>query len=161
VLPAFENEKRSLQLLADVRNGVVHAGLLSDEADEAALVPFVKACDLLLGGMQDADRSHFWGDFESVVDTHLSDSAKEAERLVADALASGRMTFNGRYGSLDESVREGILAGIERSYDVTKYEEALTPCPVCGREALTAGSYDVDWEADVDIADGEAYVAGA
>jgi hypothetical protein len=161
VMPVFEHEKRHLQLLADVRNGVVHAGLLDAGEDEAALVPFVRACDLLLSGLPDAQRAQFWGDFESVVDAHLSESAKQAERLVADALASARMTFDQRYRSLDESVREGVLSGIERSYDVTKYEEALTACPACDREALTAGGYDVDWEPDVDIADGEAYIAGA
>jgi hypothetical protein len=161
VMPAFELEKRSLQLLADVRNGVVHAGLLDAEADKVSLVPFVKACDLLLGGLPDTDRAQFWGDFESVVDAHLSDSAKEAERQVADVLASARVTFDERYGSLDESVREGVLSGIEHSYSVTKYEESLTLCPSCRREAFSAGSYDVDWEADVDVAGGEAYIAGA
>jgi flagellar hook-basal body complex protein FliE len=162
VMPAFDRDKRSLQLLADVRNGVVHAGWLDAEGDEGTLVPFAKACDLLIAALPNAERAEYWGGFESVIDAQLSESAKEAERLAVDALASARITFQERYGSLEDSVVEGILSTIERSYVVTKYEEALTPCPACEREALTAGSYDVDWEADYDVegSRGEAFIVG-
>jgi hypothetical protein len=159
VLPAIENLKASLQLLADVRNGVVHAGTLESGADEAALVPFLKACDHLLPGVDGADREIFWGDLASMVDARLSDSLKAAEVVVADALASARLTFERRYASLDDATRDGVLSGIESSYSVTKYEEDLVDCPACGRRALTQGSYEVEWEADYDVEGGEGFVS--
>jgi len=153
--------KASLQLLADVRNGVVHAGRLDPGADEAALVPFIRACDHLLSNVPGGDRERMWGEFLPIVDARLSDSAKAAELLVADALASARLSFQARYSSLDEAVRDGVVSGIENSYDVTKYEQSAVDCPACTRTALTTGSYEVDWEADWDVEGGEAYVAGA
>lgn len=48
VMPAIENLKGSLQLLADVRNGVVHAGQLDEGSVDAVLVPFLRGCDHLL-----------------------------------------------------------------------------------------------------------------
>jgi hypothetical protein len=160
VVPAIENLRPSLQLLADVRNGVVHAGSLEPGADEAALVPFIKACDHLLPGVRGASRELLWGDLTSIVDARLSDSLETAELLVADALASARLAFERRYASLDDAARNGVLSGIESSYDVTKYEEDLVDCPACDRRALTQGSYEVEWEADYDVEGGEGFVSG-
>lgn len=160
VEPAFKHHEPSLQLLADVRNGVVHAGFLEPGADEAGFVPFLRACDVLLNTIPGGDRSQMWGELVSTVDARLSESAREVELLVTDAIASARLAFEQRYGSMDPAVREGVLSGIESSYGVTKYEQFLVECPACGRQALTSGSHDVDWEADWDFADGEAYIAG-
>ncbi len=160
ILPAIENLQPSLKLLADVRNGVVHAGRLEPGAEDAALVPFIKACDHLLLSVPGGDRARIWGELVSIVDARLSDSAKAAELVVADALASARLAFDTRYASLDDAVRDGVLSSIENSYDVTKYEEDVVDCPACGRRSLTHGSYEVDWEADWDVEGGEGYVAG-
>jgi hypothetical protein len=162
VLPAIENMKPSLLLLVDVRNGVAHAGVLESGADEDALVPFIRACDHLLSSVPNADRDEMWGDFVSIVDARLSDSAKAAELIVADALTTARLAFDARYASLEAAVREGVLSSITNSYDVTKYEQALVACPACGREAITHGGYEVEWEADWDVegSHGDAYVAG-
>jgi hypothetical protein len=160
VLPAIDNLRQSLQLLADVRNGVVHAGQLERGADKAVLVPFLRACDHLITGMAEGDRERLWGELLSMVDARLSDSSKAAELAATDALTAARLAFDRRYGSLDNAVRDAVLSGVESAYDVTKYEEDLVDCPACSRRAITHGSYDVEWEADWDVADGEAYVAG-
>jgi hypothetical protein len=160
ILPTIDNMKASLQLLADVRNGVAHAGKLDPEADDATLVPFIRACDHLLSNLPGGDRVSMWGEFISIVDARLSDSTKAAELLVADALAAARLAFDARFGSLDDAVRDGVLSGIENSYDLAKYEESIVDCPACARSALTRGSYEVDWEADWDVEGGEGYVSG-
>jgi hypothetical protein len=160
ILPTIDNMKASLQLLADVRNGVAHAGKLDPEADDATLVPFIRACDHLLSNLPGGDRASMWGEFISLVDARLSDSTKAAELLVADALAAARLAFDARFGSLDDAVRDGVLSGIENSYDLAKYEESIVDCPACARSALTRGSYEVDWEADWDVEGGEGYVSG-
>lgn len=162
ILPTIENMKPSLLLLAEVRNGVVHAGRLDPGADDAALVPFIKACDHLLANVPGGDRERMWGEFISTVDARLSDSAKAAELLVADALASARLAYEARFASLEHAVRDGVLSGIENSYEVIKYEQTTVECPACTRTALTHGSYEVEWEPDWDVegSKGEAYVAG-
>jgi flagellar hook-basal body complex protein FliE len=161
VVPAIQNLKGSLQLLTDVRNGVVHAGQVDQGSVDAVLVPFLRACDHLLAEMPAGDRQSMWGDLEEMVDARLSESLKAAELEVADDLASARLAFESRYGSMESSVRDAVLAGIEDSYNPEKYEEDLVECPACERQAMTRGSYDVEWEADWDYADGESYIAGA
>jgi hypothetical protein len=156
----MENLKSSLQLLADVRNGVVHAAQLDEDSVDAVLVPFLRGCDHLLSGMEKGSREELWGDFLEMVDARLSESLQQAEVTVAEALAAARLQFEGRYGGLDADVRSAVLGGIEESYNPTKYEQALVDCPACTGRAITHGSYDVTWEPDWDYADGESYVAG-
>jgi hypothetical protein len=80
---------------------------------------------------------------------------------VAEYLAAARLLFEDRYGRLDAEVRSAVLAGIEDSYNPTKYDDDLVDCPACTGRAITHGSYDVTWEPDWDYADGESYIAGA
>jgi hypothetical protein len=161
--PALSNHESSLLLLADVRNGVVHAGTLEASTAEGVFVPFLRACELLLAGVPGADREGLWGDFESSVNARLSESAKEAEVVAVEAVAAARLSFERRYGSMDEPAEKAALTAIEGSYDVKKYEESLTDCPACGRQALTRGSYEVEWEADFDQegSRGEPFIVGA
>jgi hypothetical protein len=163
VEPTFDGHRPALQLLADVRNGVAHAGLVEPGAEEAVLAPFLRACDFLIENVPNADRATFWGDFLGPVDARLSESAKETEVIVADAIAAARSSFERQYGPMANSARVAALAAVENSYDVTKYEQSLTDCPACGRQALTSGNYDVDWEADWDQegSRGEPFIVGA
>lgn len=161
--PAFRNHEASLLLLADIRNGVVHAGTLDKYSEEGVFVPFLRACELLVPGVTGATREELWGDFRESVDARLSESAKQAEVHAVEAVAAARLAFARRYEDMEPSAKAAALAAIEGSYDVMKYEQSLTECPACARQALTHGSYDVDWEADWDVegSHGEAYIAGA
>ena len=158
----FKNHEDSWRLLADIRNGVVHAGSVEKGAEESVFVPFLRVCDLLIERTPGADRDRMWGDLISTVDARLSESAKAIELLVADSLDAARLVYEQRYKSMEDDARKGALAAIDGSYDVTKYEEALTDCPACGRQAFTAGGYDLDWEAEWDVegSRGEAYIIG-
>lgn len=160
ILPELENLRESLQVLAAVRNGVVHAGQLSASTDDALLVPFLRASDIVLAATEGGDRDQLWGELLEVVDTHLSDFAAAAERIATEAVVAARFVFEQRYGTMDEQARKAAFSAIENSYDLTKYEEDVTECPACSRMALTSGSYRVEWEPDFDYADGESYVAG-
>jgi hypothetical protein len=162
VEPAFDSHRPALLLLAEVRNGVAHAGISDPDVNETVLTPFLRACDFLIENTPEAERGGFWGEFLPTVDARLSKSMKETEVLVADAIAAARSSFERQYGSMAESAKAAALAAIEGSYDVTKYEQALTDCPACGRQALTSGDYNVDWEADWDQegSRGEQFIAG-
>jgi len=161
--PAFRNHEASLLLLADIRNGVVHAGTLDTDSEEGLFVPFLRACELLIPGVPGATRKELWGDFEESVDARLSESAKQAEVAAVEAVAAARLAFDRHYEQMEVSAKMAALAAIEGSYDVTKYEQSLTDCPACGRQALTEGSYEVEWEADWDQegSRGEPFIVGA
>ncbi len=160
--PAFRNHESSLLLLADIRNGVVHAGTLDNDSEEGVYVPFLRACELLIPGVSGATREELWGDFRETVDAHLSESAKQAEVHAVEAVAAARLAFDRHYEGMEGSAKAAALAAIEGSYDVEKYEQSLTDCPACARQALTHGSYDVDWEAEGDVegSRGDAYIIG-
>ena len=163
VEPTFAAQRPELRLLADVRNGVAHAGLIEPAAGEAVLAPFLRACDFLIVKVPDADRATFWGDHLGPVDARLSESAEEIQVFIADAIAAARSSFERQYGPMVDAARVVALAAVENSYDVTKYEQSLTDCPACGRQALTSGNYDVDWEAEWDQegSRGEPFIVGA
>ncbi len=162
MIPAIENLKRSLLLLILVRNGVVHAGHMERDKEASVLVPFLRACDHLLADSRMGDRASFWGDALDVVDARLARSAGDAARIrCADAITVARALFEDRYASMDPAVRKAVIASIEASYLPEKYEQTLIACPACGSVALVYGSYEVDWEADWDYADGKPLLVGA
>lgn len=160
----FKSHESHWRLLADVRNGVVHAGSLEQGAEEDLFVPFLKACNRLIERTTGADRAEVWGDLITMVDARLSKSTKEVELHVADAIATALLQFEQRYGSMDPDARTGALAAIVGSFNlISKYEEALADCPACGQLAWTEGGFDVEWEAEWDVegSHGDAYVVGA
>ena len=134
-----------------MRNGVVHAGLVDSTAHESVLDPFLRACDHLLAAMPEPGRGVFWGELEDLVDVRLSESARAAELLVAEAITAARLVFNERFSPLDGATRKAVLAWIRESYAPTKYEQTLITCPACSQDALVSGSYDVDWEPEWEI----------
>jgi hypothetical protein len=161
VVPPIENLRSELKYLADVRNGVVHAGHLNSEAQDRVLLPFITACDLLLGDME-ASRDDFWGEYVDVVDTHRAESIKAAEVEAAEAITLARMAFAERFAELDEPTRKAILTSIVEGYAPEKYEQDLYDCPACGTPALVHGSHDVDWEPEWELdEEGQPWSPGA
>ena len=152
VVPSVENLRSELKYLADVRNGIVHAGHLSSDAQDRVLHPFITACDLLLDDME-ASRQDFWGEYVELIDTHRAQSVKAAEVDVAEAITLARMAFAERFAELDEPTRKAILTSIVEGYAPEKYEQNLYDCPACGTIALVHGSHDFDWEPDWEVGD--------
>jgi hypothetical protein len=143
LVPALKNLSKEVGLLADVRNGVVHAGRVESSAAETVLAPFLKACDELLVPMGIA-RGHFWADLTEVVE------------------ASARLEFEKRYAAMEPEVRGAVLKVILEGYRFEGHEQDLVNCPSCGEPALATGTVDVSWEADFDRDDfGETYIVGA
>jgi hypothetical protein len=159
LVPQVDNLRSSLQLLIWVRNGVVHAGQVEDDAD--VLVPFLRACDHLLADMSDADRESFWGDALEMVDARLSESSDAAKVSAAEALAAARRRFAERYSEIEPALRAAMIATVEDTYVPKRYEQTLRTCPACEQQALVYGSYEVDWEPDWEYSDGEVWAAGA
>jgi hypothetical protein len=160
LIPSIDILKKELNLLVDVRNGVVHLGHVDKQAAKQTLTPFLKASDHLLSYIR-ADKPAHWGDLQDLVTARLSDSIKESEVRAMEAVTSAKVEFGRRFGGIaDTTLRDGLLKSIESTYSPAKYEEQLVDCPSCGRLALVSGAYEVEWEPDYDYADGESFIAG-
>ena len=85
-----------------------------------------------------------------IVDTRLSDSAKEAEVRAAEAIAAARHVFEDRYSAMDEDMKKAVVSMIEERNRPAKYEQDVVECPARDRLALVSGSYDVDWDPEYD-----------
>ncbi len=159
MIPPIGNLKVDLNLLVDVRNGVIHLGLVDEQSVKRVLLPFLKAIDHLLHQLQ-RDRLEFWRDMHDLATTRLSDSSKESEVRAVEVIASAKLEFDRRFGGMPGVLRDNILRTIENAYSPAKYEEQLVDCPACSRLALVSGTYKVDWEADWDYSEGEAWPVG-
>jgi hypothetical protein len=160
VVPELSNLNRQLKLLVDIRNGIVHLGLLEESETVEVLIAYLKASEYLLRAMGKLD-SDFWGEMRGLVRTRLSESAEKSVILVAERIATAQLEFDRRYETQDPQTRERLLTTIEAGYRPRKFDEQLVKCPVCSRMALVSGHHDVAWEADWDYSDGQSRIIGA
>jgi hypothetical protein len=160
LVPSLSPLERDLDLLRQVRNGVVHLGQLDPGEVRSTLVPFLKACQLILTEME-IDTKSFWGPLTPEVEDRLAQSREEAETLAAAAVRAAKGTFRGRFQSMDDSWRKQVLTMIVESYELNNIERQLRDCPACSTKALLEGTIDVDYEVDFDYSDGQAWIAGA
>jgi hypothetical protein len=159
---ALGNLLDELDVVIDVKNGVAHVGQdVQRGVAERALVPFLKACDALLGPLGLA-RGHFWKDLTELVETRISEAAQAADIRATEALAAARLRFKSRYAEIEDEMRNAMLKLVEEGYQVEEYEQDLIDCPACGRRAQVVGSTEVvDWKPDYDRDDfGDTYIVG-
>jgi hypothetical protein len=160
IVPPIANLGPDLARLVDARNGTVHLGLVDQDAAGGSLVPFLKVMQELLRE-SGWDSSQFWGDYEEVVTTRLSESSKDAAIKAMESIAAARVHFRESYDHLPQEVRETVVRAVEASYTPFGYEEQLVDCPACYKLALTSGNTEVQWEADWEADEfGQPYVSG-
>lgn len=161
ILPAVGNLASDLVLLVEARNGVVHLAFTSSESVDRSLVAFLRACRQVLGEAG-WDEEEFWGEFQEMFTTRLSESSEAAAVRASEAITSARLRFQETYGHLDDEAQSIIARTIEASYALKGYEEQLVECPACGNQAFVSGRTDVDWEVDWETDEfGEPYASGA
>lgn len=150
VLPKLKDYERELQLLADIRNGLVHLGEHDIEISKQVFRPYLKYTKILLETMNKIFDDYF-GEFNKLVDANIQDSTKEIDLEVQEAIAKARTNYKRRFDALDEEVKNKIIKTITASYVLDKYDATLIECPACENEAILSGSHGVtDWEADFD-----------
>lgn len=159
IMPSLAVLEKDLTLLIDVRNGVVHLGGQAEQASRDTLIPFLKACEALLSDIGEPSE-RVWGPYADMVKTRISDSAKEAEIRVADAMAAAKVLYESRFSDVEKSVRPAVIKAIEAGYTPQTYDEQLVDCPACSSAAFVSGSTDVQWEPDYEFDGIEAYVSG-
>jgi hypothetical protein len=63
---------------------------------------------------------------------------------------------------MEPDMRRAVLSAIEGGYQLENWEQDLVDCPACGNPALASGTYEVNWDVDVDHDDfGQPFLVGA
>jgi hypothetical protein len=136
-------DRKDLEDLADMRNGVVHAGD-DAETEERILAAFARHADALLEDLG-RDRKDFWGGQLAVVDTLLKEVGGKIAQRVAVRIAAAEASLDQRQATDGDAVID-MLRAIGKSLPLTASQHFRT-CPVCGSYGIATGEHTVRWEA--------------
>lgn len=135
-------DKADLDLLVDMRNGVVHAAE-DTEVEERMLAAFTQQADALLDELN-RDRADFWGGQLPVVDELLKDASDKVTHRVDVRLAGAAAMLRSRYATEGEAVILALqsLSKLAPLADNQRHHN----CPVCNSFGAATGTHDVNWE---------------
>jgi hypothetical protein len=132
--------KDDLQILTDMRNGVVHAAE-DAEVEERILTAFVQQADSLLEDLG-RERRDFWGGQLAVVDALLADASNKVKHRVRVRLAAAEALIDRRYEAEGEAVIAALRA-LSRSAPLTA-DQRFRDCPVCGSDGMATGEHTAE-----------------
>jgi hypothetical protein len=135
-------DKDDLQLLTNLRNGIVHAAE-DNEVEERILAAFAQQVDDLLTDVGE-DRKDFWSGQLEVVDALLKDASDKVEHRVGFRLAAAAAELERRRVTDSEAVIS-LLRAASKSARLTAAQR-LHKCSVCDSFGVATGEYTVDWE---------------
>jgi hypothetical protein len=133
--------KDDLQILIDMRNGIVHAAE-ETEVEERILAAFAQQADALLTDLGQ-DRDDFWRGQLPVVDVLLKDASDKLAHRVRVRLAAAAAMFKSRTATEGEAVIS-MLRTVSNSVTLTDGQQ-LHICPVCHSFGIAAGGYSTVW----------------
>jgi len=136
--------KEDLQILVDLRNGIVHASE-DAEVEERILAAFAQQADALLTDLGRA-REDFWDGQLDVVDILLGDFGDKLVNRVEVRLASALAMLERRKSADGETVLS-MLRALSKSAPLSP-NQRLCLCPVCDSFAIATGEHSVEWIAD-------------
>lgn len=151
ILPELRDFEKQLNLLADVRNGLIHLGDSELEIINKVFLPYLKYIKKLLEEME-TPLDDFFEEYIELANTSIQKSAKEIDVRVQCFLAKSRSDYKNKFKNTEEKVKKNIIDTIVKSYLLEQYDEELIDCPACKNlSAIMSGSHEVvNWEADVD-----------
>jgi hypothetical protein len=127
-----------VNLLFDLRDGVVHAGF--DQAvEERLLVAFIKQADSCLLDLG-RERTAFWGNQLAVADALVVDATDKARQRVEIKLGAARARFVEKLGELSSEVQAAVRLVSPGATDVDEMEHE---CPACGSVGVATGVHRV------------------
>jgi hypothetical protein len=134
-------DKDDLQLLIDMRNGVVHAAA-DAEVEERMLAAFTQQADALLNEL-DRNREDFWGGQLPVVDELLKDASDKLTHRVDVRVAGAAAMLTSRYATEGQAVILALQAVSKLAplADNQRHHK----CPVCDSFGVAAGTHSVHW----------------
>lgn len=153
LLPGVLQLDSDLELLREIRNGVVHLGLAAEKA-EALLIPFLQAAQLLLDELDQSSWVYFGNKTEWVEDS-LARAREGKEKDVKEKVSLAKKAFASRFQAMETPWRDQVLQMTVASYEVDGLETHLYECPACGTQGLTAGHVSPDYEVDEEVKHGE------
>ena len=149
----------AVRRVLEIRNGVVHIGEHAP-IDEALLAGVAQYMDEVLQSQGwDADR--YWGSSAEAVAELVKGRAAALQAWYERRIEAARANFLRIVANMDKVAKSAFLAAITPASPAEPFEEWVVHCPACGNVGVVTGEPDPDWEADWDVADGEAYAAGA
>ncbi len=149
----------AVRRVLDIRNGVVHIGEHAP-TDEALLADVAQYVDGVLQS-QGWDSDAYWGSSAEAVAELVKGRAVALRLWYERRLDAARANLAAIVANMDEAAKSAFLAAVTPPSASAPFEEWPVTCPACGNVGLANGEPDPDWEADWDVADGEAYAAGA
>jgi hypothetical protein len=158
LIPAAQPMVGKIHKLIDVRNGVVHLGVLGPHEADDALANLARFVEQVLGAMDKTARD-FWGYHTRAVAQQVSEAATRVEKRVAAKRAVAKELYRQRYGAGADSPVLQALRQMVQTQRLVDHEEHLVECPACGEQAVAAGSYTIEEEPDVDTEAGYSWVS--
>ncbi|MFI6536755.1 hypothetical protein ACIBHY_30190 [Nonomuraea sp. NPDC050547] len=163
ILKLLPASKTPLERLIDVRDGVVHAGLLDDSKRKETLVAWLRMSDRLFEELEVPSQER-WGNHLAVVEALISEHLSEVERDVNGRIAAARLHLEAIFRDIPEELREpwraarrtSIRLALTPDPDHEREEDLLyETCPAC-TDPKASVLYDVEIDFDVDVEpDGE------
>jgi len=135
-------DKDDLQLLTNMRNGIVHAAE-DTEVEERILAAFAQQANALLTDLG-RDHGDFWRGQLAVVDALLKDASDKVAHRVEVRLAAATAMLERRRATDGEAVIN-LLRAASKSAPLTGAQR-LHACPVCDSFGIATGEHTVDWE---------------
>lgn len=151
---SYREPSPRVRLLLDTRNAVVHSGHCGKGDAEAIVGDTATYIEQILVSLS-LDSSSYWGTHSELVSQHAQRRLSALEASYSRRVQAARA----RYASLADAAVEALVASTPSAPRDT-FDSALVTCPACGHEAELTGFPQPDWEADIDVSDGEAWVCG-
>ncbi len=154
LVPSFPYTQQADQALFTARNGGAHLALTTDEVARESARIMVRLIEPLIR-MLELDRSKFWADMESVVDTLLDEKSSQISAALEMKIAAAKSRLEARLAGLDASERAIVLNALSTRAFYSNDEEPYE-CPACEQTGIVScelrdiGQPEFDYE-QVDI----------
>jgi hypothetical protein len=139
VAPAFiltlRNLDQDLRTLVDVRNGVIHAGSLDDSKIQGALVPYLKASELLLRDVGETP-DDYWAGEAGIVSSRLAKAVEDAKQRVSPKMRAAKDAYLHRTREHEGEALEAFLAPCDVAEHV-EHRVHQPRCPSCSASLST------------------------
>lgn len=149
-----------VQLLLEIRNGIVHSGELARSQSEAMLGEVGGYVDVLLPSLG-LTRRGYWGDSTELVEEHTQRRLTAVEATYRRRIAAAKERYRRTIEPMDRPARAAYVAALIPTAFSEDFDEVEVKCPACDKSAVLSGYPEPQWEADWDSEGGEAYVSGA
>lgn len=158
-IPQYRQPTPAVRLLLDLRNSVVHVGHCEKRDAETMLADTAEYVAQLLS-FQGVAHDQYWGASAVMVSEHTTKRLSEIEALCSRHIQAAKDRYARTIESMDSSGHRAFLATTMPVAPRPSFDSALVDCPACGNPGELTGFPEPDWEADVDVEGGEAYVCG-